>query len=262
VDQKIVVNSNAGDVQISGKKIILEDKSSDTFVAENLTSFIGYSMKVSVLSKLKFVIYYTVSKVVMFFDEAASVFKRPVAEVSVSYSTTMLLLKRDVNGKLTQDSMELLLRKLRKHLDSKGLEMWSAAKDLKVSKVTNFERSKDNRGKLTCSYKIEGAKGGGVIDLPELITIKIPVINGLTDEFNIRSFTFEPCFDYTERDGNFNGFFSLENLQFDDELEVATSEILFEALSKIGIDMNYGKLNSVSATNKDMYMSVPVEFKQ
>lgn len=260
--QEIKVNVIAKDGEVkllTGSDFhLLSDLSFHTYKTADIDSFIRHVTTYDSCFEL----YYNDTSAILYSHLAcAKGYKHP-AELQLQKSPYVELLSNMSRGLgYSVKSLEELIMKLRPYADIEAKELLDISRNLKLSKVTEIESSRDKKGNY--NYSVKKVGGNDDIALPEIISFTVPVFMHLNGEEDRQTFEFEPVFSYDEipmeKGGGVNMNFTFLNYQFDEVLLKAQKEILERHLANAGDRKRYyGSVTIHERDNSWTYQKNPI----
>jgi hypothetical protein len=242
MEPKLSVSTDKELLRIGADVVDLQDASTATYKTDDLGEFLRFAGIMDTTPESSLVIFYNAEQVQLF-DSLVMVQPRlfdPMALCKMARHPRLEALTA-INGKtMDADEFEALIRKLRKNLGSKGLELLDNLSNLTVSKATKVERKKDKRGNYTYLVSRE-SNGAEDFAPPETLTFSVPLFIGVEEA---KPLEFDFRFDFKQKDGDVALMFTLESLNLREDLIHASAEVLQDALSVLeGVKSYRGELS-------------------
>lgn len=254
LEPKLSVSTTQERLVLGADVIKLEDKSTETYVTDNFADFVRFAKQRTEDT----VIFYNATGAV----QVGQMFKDPrhnpvVAMVGMRAHPRLQTLL-DVNGKPLQlETFEVLLRKLKANLSQDGLLVLDKVLDFRVAKVQKIERKKERNGNYRNVVSRESAGTDDFIP-PEVLKFSVPLFQG---EIVPVTVSFDFRFDFKDRGDSVETFFTLENLNIEEELLDARKEAIGGSLTEAGFTAFWGRRDTAMDTDAWKYLRNPVELE-
>ncbi|MFZ1291059.1 MAG: hypothetical protein WAR79_13265 [Melioribacteraceae bacterium] len=252
-DKKIVINSTSDNFKIGNDVIKLVDESFLSFTTNSLLDFIEYVVTNHVDNS---VVYFDLVSAKLFLKDSVRYNSDYKAICKFIEHPVFTLLKRKNGNDLSLDELINLLTSLKSYSSGKTILLLDKLNDLSIKKVISIERSKDNSGNFSYSFKSSN-QGKSDYSFPENLTFSFPLLKYLkqTSDFN-----FDFSFNYSiDSEGTFGFKFRLNSFTFEDDFINCLKTYIEEILVSSKIDCYFGSASIVKATDEWKYKINSVE---
>jgi hypothetical protein len=220
---KMTIVAKDGVARIGNDFHVLEDRSLAEFITNDIEAFKSFL-------KGEFNLFYNGEIVQAYAPVMATQNTKPLATLALAETDAMEYFTSVLGRNFDESQFELVLLGLRPFMKQEGLALLSNVRDFKITKVSEFQRKKDNAGNFVFSYARKSAGNNDFVP-PQFLNFSIPIFENMPDRYEAKA---EFLFDYTEvklGDGiAIKLMFQLRILQFTDELKERKNEILEAAL--------------------------------
>lgn len=213
-----------------------------TFVTNSISDFVSYVKKSG-----KVRVFYSDNKVEAvetIIDENT----RPTAICWMKPSRVFSLLE-SVNGKsIDLGSLETTFRALIPFMRTDSKELFDVARDLRIRKVTQIERKKDNNGNFAFSISRKGDRYDQ--EIPAAIHFELPVLAHCDNKFE---FELLPELEYRELEDSVSVSFRFHSIDFEERKADAIKAIIADKIAELTCEKYFGTAPIEVATDERMY---------
>jgi len=218
-----------------GKDVVkLADHTSYTFNTDDIGAFTTYCKEVGEEGKK---VFFSATSAIMGLATPDR-YTEPEAVCEIVEHELVSLLKKSEGYAFSLTKFEEFLFTLRPFLDDAGLALYSYVRNFSASKITTVKRELDNKGNF--NHSIVREKGGeSDFDIPEKLTITIPVINSDIDV--VKPFTFDVYFTWQDTSDGCQVILKLKNPLLSFEIDKAIKQTLVEAMKGLNCPKHWGE---------------------
>jgi len=183
----------------------------------------------------------------------------PVASVKLGVHPILLLLQQNQNTPMSPSEFEELLLVLKPYLASNSLDALGLVRSLRVQKVVNIQRHKDDRGNF--AFEVKSESGVDEMEFPNTISFTVPVLAEHDHDPYEETFTFTFVFDYSVDEDKVQMVYTLRNPQIQEEIRLAMRRAIEQELTVAPDTWNvvWGELHISKGDTGWMYKSNGVD---
>lgn len=254
LEPKLAVSTTQERLVLGADIIKLEDWSGEMYITDNFADFVRFAKP----RASETTIFYNATGAVqvgqMFQDARRNRIQATLNMKAHPRLQTLL----DVNGKpQALEAFEVLLRKLKTNLNPDGLLVLDKILDFRVAKIQKIERKKERNGNYRNVVSRESAGTDDFIP-PETMKFTVPLFQGEAVPVTV---TFDFRFDFKEERDTVATFFTLENLNIEEELLEARKSTIGGSVEAEGFTAYWGRREVNFDTDAWKYQRNPVESK-
>lgn len=240
MENKLTVVARDGVALVGSHFHELKDESKAELATTDIESFLKF---VKAKAGVIFYDYQTITA----YNSVAEVTNNtaPISSCTLCVTDILRTLQAKNNRGMSLEEFETFLLTFRPYLDQKALDLLSNLRDFRVSKVTDIERQKDNKGNYKFSISRQ-ANAKTQFEPPEKISFEVSVFEHLPDTITV---PMEFSFDYKEIEDEDDEskhtvqmVFTVRNMQLDELFKARCKEIVQEVISGLSAEKYWGAL--------------------
>ena len=229
--------------------IELEDETTHTFYTQDPQSFLEY---IKGYKPENHIILYDTCTIKLVLKEAKRI-EDPIAVCNLLNSNLFNHVSNNLGNSQVISDFEKWLSKLKKNLDETGVDLMFNVKDLKISKVTNIQRTADKKGNYIFNISRESKKDSGEYEPPESFGVAVPLYQYLDTPANIIPLDLDFQFDYNENHGDVKIYMSVDSPNIDDIVLYQQKIIVEEILDTQKFEKYFGDMRNHQHDNSWKY---------
>jgi hypothetical protein len=231
----------------------LVDTTATTFKTGNIISFTDYLKK---FKSNEITIFYG-NEEVSAWPASLDRYSKKIAECSCEGSPELNLIIKFHSLRFSPADFEKFLRQIRPCLCEKGKALLEHVKNIKVTKTTKVEQSKDNAGNFAYSVSRENTDPEQ-FQLPKELVFTAEIIDQCPDTIELK---FEPAFHFEESQGSVAMAFSYENIRVGIELREARRKCIEKYIADLEFQKHYGSIIATIQDDSWKYKANPLTDK-
>lgn len=228
---------------LTGKDFrVLEDKSVKTFQTSDPMSFLKF---VKDFSESSHVLTYNENEMILTRKDGSH-YDKNIARCNFEFSDLYNHVNEQLDSSLAIEEFIKWMSKMKKNLDDVGLDLLFNAKDLKIAKITQIQRTRDNKGNYIFNISRESKKDSGEYEPPDTYHTTVPVFNYVDIEENLIKIPLELEFDYQEHGGSVSIYLETSCPTIN-EIVMYQQKLIVEALlEQLPFKSYFGNLQNVT----------------
>jgi len=248
MENKINITATGEKLLIGNDMIQLVDKSRQQFKTTDFDSFVSFIKKMGNAENSLF----ASETEIRLEPDKADRFTETVAICEMALDPRFGILRTlDAIQEFSIDGAEANLKRLKPYMDAKGVALLSNLQNFSVSKITNFEKRKEQNGDFVYQVSME-SNGKKDFKPPEQIGFELPIFQAFPE--SKVGFIFDIYFNFANVGEDVSAKITFENLDFDRLVSEFKKKILKEKFGDLKFPFYLGSKSVTKDTDEELYL--------